>query len=47
MAAEFRDASNETVDVIADCIGGLTERREDAGVVAEWNLAIHNDKPTC
>jgi hypothetical protein len=42
MAAEFRDVSNETVDVIEESNGGLPEHREDLGVVAERNPAIHN-----
>jgi hypothetical protein len=42
MAAEFRDASNKTVGVIANSIGGLVEHREDVGVVAERNPAIQN-----
>jgi hypothetical protein len=35
MAADFRDAFNMAVDVIADSNGGLVERRKDVGVVAE------------
>jgi hypothetical protein len=44
MAADFRDASEKTVDVIADSNGGLVEHHEDLGVVAERNPAIHNAK---
>jgi hypothetical protein len=44
MAAEFRDASKKTVDVITDSDGGLVENREDLGIVAEWNPAILNTK---
>jgi hypothetical protein len=42
MAADFRDACNKMVGVIADSNGGLVEHREDLGVVAKWNAAIHN-----
>jgi hypothetical protein len=38
MAADFRDAFNKAVDIISDNNGGLFERREDEGFVAEWNL---------
>jgi hypothetical protein len=30
------------MDILADRIGGLVERREDVGVVAEWDPAILN-----
>jgi hypothetical protein len=32
------------VHIIAGRNGGLVERREDEGVVAEWDPAIHNAK---
>jgi hypothetical protein len=44
MVADFRDAFNKTLDIIADSNGGLVEHREDEGVVAEWNPAILNAK---
>jgi hypothetical protein len=30
--------------IIADRNGGLVERREDEGVIAQWDPAIHNAK---
>jgi hypothetical protein len=35
MVAVLRDASNKAINIIADSKGGLAERREDEGVVAE------------
>jgi hypothetical protein len=29
-------------DIIADRNGGLLERREDEGVITQWDPAIHN-----